>query len=70
MIGASRVEPTRYESESGDNQIANANLEQPRPRGPCLSSKADLFKNDILVQVDAVKSKRRPESMRCYNMDM
>lgn len=43
------------EAERGDDEVANADAEEPVPRRAGVTVKADLLQHDVLVQVDAVE---------------
>ena len=49
---------TRNEAEGGDDQVTNTNMEESLEGSTSLSVKANLLKNNVLVQVDTVESKR------------
>ena len=44
------------ETEGSDNHVSGRDLEQPIPRRASLAIITDLFQNDILIKIDAIKS--------------
>ena len=56
-----KSERTRYESERGDDDVADRDLEEARPGRAGGAVEPDLLEDDVLVEVDAVEAARRNE---------